>query len=86
MDKIKVQSAALNSIAHVQSHEIRGPIATILGLMDLIKDDNYSPEYLDMLDEAVKNFDKKIHRIVRYTEKQDPEVPEQSDASELINA
>lgn len=86
MDKIKVQSAALNSIAHVQSHEIRGPIATILGLMDLIKDDNYSPEYLDMLDEAVKNFDKKIHRIVRYTEKQDPEVPEQSDARELIDA
>ena len=67
-NKIKSQNEILLKIAHVQSHEVRGPIATIMGIMNLIKEEeNFNMEYLSLLEEAVYNFDQKIHAIVDYT-------------------
>ena len=53
-------------IAHMQAHEFRAPLTTIMGLMDLIKDDHYTlaPTYLEHLDHAVQNLDGKIRHIV----------------------
>jgi len=65
-EKILEQNRLLSRVAEIQSHDYRGPVATILGLMNLIRDDGYvaSKEYLMMLDSAVKQLDGKIHEVV----------------------
>lgn len=65
---IEKQNQALARIAFVQSHEFRSPVASILGLMNIIKDDySNANEYLELMEEAVKNLDEKIHLVVAST-------------------
>jgi len=47
---IEAQNTQLREIANILSHEIRKPVATILGLFQLINMDNYSiPENKDII-------------------------------------
>jgi signal transduction histidine kinase len=64
--KIIRQNQSLLNIAHIQAHEFRGPLATIMGMMNLIKEENYTPppSYLKYLEEAVNILDEKIKNIV----------------------
>jgi PAS domain S-box-containing protein len=64
--KIIEQNKSLLKIAHIQAHEFRGPLASIMGLMGLIKEEDYKPprEYLELLDAAVYALDDKIKLIV----------------------
>jgi PAS domain S-box-containing protein len=68
--EISAQNESLLNIANIQSHEYRRPVASILGLMNLIKeDDSYLyNEYLMMMDKAVKELDEKICNVVKHTE------------------
>ena len=70
MQQVALQNKTLMDIAFIQSHEFRGPLSTIMGLMNVIKDNNYeSPEeYLLMMDQAIAKLDEKIHMVVRSTE------------------
>jgi len=64
--KIIQQNESLLSLAHVQAHEFRAPLTTIMGLMSLIKDDGYemAGNYLPYLEMAVNNLDEKIKSVV----------------------
>lgn len=64
--KILDQNQSLLKIAHVQAHEFRAPLTSIIGMMDLIEADDYNAprEYLEMLGKAVHNLDTKICEIV----------------------
>jgi hypothetical protein len=64
--KILSQNASLIKIAHIQAHEFRAPLTSIMGLMNLIKDEDYEAprEYLELLDRAVNSLDDKIRQIV----------------------
>jgi PAS domain S-box-containing protein len=64
--KIISQNQSLLKIAHIQAHEFRAPLTTIMGLMNLIKEDEYSPpsEYLQFLEQAVDALDTTIRLIV----------------------
>jgi PAS domain S-box-containing protein len=66
MVKINEQNGLLAQIAEIQSHDYRGPVASIIGLMNLISDDNYvaSKEYLMMLESSVNQLDGKIREVV----------------------
>ncbi len=70
MNEIEMRNSVLRDIAHIQSHEFRGPLSTIMGVMNAIREEDYdSPrEYLQMLDDAVKRLDEKIHVIVQSTQ------------------
>ncbi|WP_448520430.1 PAS domain S-box protein [Rhodoflexus sp.] len=68
-DTIVQQNETLKQIAWQQSHELRRPVASILGLCDLLK--NYPNEteemkhkYVDYMLQATKELDKIIHKIV----------------------
>lgn len=65
-EKIIQQNRLLSKIAEIQSHDYRGPVASILGLMNLIEEDGYvaSKEYLMMMQSAVEMLDEKIHEVV----------------------
>jgi PAS domain S-box-containing protein len=64
--KILSQNASLLRIAHIQAHEFRAPLTSIMGLMNLIREDDYSApkEYLQLLEQAVEALDAKICNIV----------------------
>ncbi|MDB5123245.1 MAG: sensor histidine kinase [Mucilaginibacter sp.] len=65
-EKIRSQQKKLEDIAAIQSHEVRGPVCTIMGLMSLIKSENYADEkeYLMLLEITTNMLDKNIRDIV----------------------
>lgn len=69
---LEIQNRNLREIAWVQSHEVRGPLARLLGLVHLL---NRSPEVGGELRETIKHLsvsanelDEIVRRIVRKTE------------------
>lgn len=70
--KIKIQNEKLFEIAFLQSHQVRVPVAQILGLYSLFKFDNPADpsnnEIFSMLKTAVESLDKTIHEITEKTE------------------
>jgi signal transduction histidine kinase len=68
--QVEAQNKALQDIAFIQSHEFRSPVSSIIGLMNIIRDDDYvSPKpYLLMMEEVIEKLDEKIHAVVRSTE------------------
>jgi PAS domain S-box-containing protein len=71
-EKILKQNEALRQIAYLQSHGLRKPVASILGLMHLLKLENIYPDsqVLQMMEKAVLELDQTIHQIVKNTETQ----------------
>jgi PAS domain S-box-containing protein len=68
---LKKQHERLTEIALINSHEIRKPVATILGLMQLFKDlknQNPDEQLLQHLESATKELDNVIKRIINKTE------------------
>jgi len=69
-DQINIQNAALTRIAIIQSHELRRPVASLLGIMSLIKLEklNKNFDYFDMIEHTIKELDEKIKGIVKDSE------------------
>jgi DNA-binding NtrC family response regulator len=69
--ELRLQHDKLHEIAFLQSHQVRVPIAQILGLFSLFKfDEPYNPvnaEVLEMLKATAESFDQLIHDIVAKT-------------------
>lgn len=68
LNQLKKQNAVLREVARIESHELRQPVASIMGLMILLKENPYTeePEYLELLDKSVNQLDERIRRIVRH--------------------
>jgi len=69
-EQINQQNAALQRIATIQSHELRRPVASLMGLMDILKmDDNYVfNNYYTMLEITINELDTKIRGIINESE------------------
>lgn len=69
--KILVQNEQLKEIAWIQSHQLRRPVATILGLIGLVNMENEVSQevkdYIRYLQEATQELDAVIHQIVDKT-------------------
>jgi PAS domain-containing protein len=70
-ESILDQNNRLHSIANISSHELRRPVATILGLVNLFdRDDMLNPlnkEIVTHLDTTARELDEVIHNIVEKT-------------------
>jgi signal transduction histidine kinase len=63
--KIQQQNEKLNEIAGLQSHQVRGPVATILGLAQLINaSDPNDPTNLKVL-EGIKEVATDLDNIIK---------------------
>jgi PAS domain S-box-containing protein len=64
--KIIEQNQSLVNIAHIQAHEFRGPLTTIMGLMNLIKEEGYTaqPLHFHFMEQAIFKLDEKIRSII----------------------
>jgi PAS domain S-box-containing protein len=72
-EKIKEQNEILKEIAFEQSHKVRQPLSSIMGLVYLLNQSNapFSEEeqqYLELLQQAAQQLDQIIHAIVAKTE------------------
>ncbi|RZL68945.1 MAG: PAS domain S-box protein [Pedobacter sp.] len=69
IEQTEAKNIALINIAQLQSHQIRQPLTTLMGLTNLIKDDllNVDEEWLDLFRNATENFDQVIHGIIAET-------------------
>lgn len=65
--KILTKNRSLAKIGHVQAHDYRAPLATILGILSLIEIEDYNApkEYLMMLQVAANTLDGKISNVIR---------------------
>ena len=70
-NKLIKQDNTLREIAQLSSHDLRGPVASILGLVSLFDDENLDVNLnnliIENLKECATNLDKVIHAIVKKT-------------------
>jgi PAS domain S-box-containing protein len=70
-NKLMRQDITLREIAQLSSHDLRGPVASILGLVSLFDHENQDVQLnnliIENLKESAKNLDKVIHAIVKKT-------------------
>jgi PAS domain S-box-containing protein len=75
MRKIEQQNEVLRDIAWTQSHVVRAPLANILGLAALLKENfengKRDREFINHICDSAERLDKIIHEIVRKTERLD---------------
>ena len=71
LDMIEEQNKRLKEIAWIQSHEVRGPVANILGLLQLFNTENMADpgnkEIFDNIKEATGKLDEITRRITNHT-------------------
>lgn len=74
-EKIKTQNKLLREIAFMQSHEVRRPLANILGMIEMLKnsEDVGDVEVFNNLEESAKALDREIRNIVQKTRYLDDE-------------
>ncbi|WP_342648585.1 GAF domain-containing protein [Mucilaginibacter sp. CSA2-8R] len=67
-EMVAAQEQSLREIALIQSHELRRPVASILGLMTLLKMDGHAENILELqlMERAVAELDEKIKLIVNH--------------------
>ena len=69
--KLLQQNTQLREIAQLSSHELRGPVASILGLVSLFDKNNQDRDLNNKIIENLKtsagDLDKVIHQIVKKT-------------------
>ena len=73
-DKINDQLSQLSKYAHMNAHEVRAPLARMLGLMQLIKHndipEDQKAELIDMLDDASNELDTIVKEMNRLLERE----------------
>lgn len=71
IEKLKIQNSKLFEIAFLQSHQVRGPITNILGLIELFNhqdpNDPINSEIITKLLQTTIEFDSIIHKVVQNT-------------------
>lgn len=69
MEETETKNESLRRIAFIQSHEIRNPLTTIMGLVNLVKEgiNPVNEKWLEMIGDATGNLDKVIQSIVTET-------------------
>jgi PAS domain S-box-containing protein len=69
--RLELQLGILDIISYKNSHELRGPVATILGLIQLIEhnqfDGGFSKEIISLLKRTVIKLDDVIHEINQHS-------------------
>ncbi|HEY1062624.1 MAG TPA: GAF domain-containing protein [Daejeonella sp.] len=73
LNQLKKQHESLREIARIQSHEIRQPVASILGLVALMKEPlaSIDSECIDLLDASANQLDERIRTMVNHINDQE---------------
>lgn len=74
-EKLRIKNETLKQVAYMQSHVLRKPVANLLGIVELVRQQEkgspLSPELLEHLAASAEELDRVIHHIVEQTEGMD---------------
>ena len=75
-EKLKMQNKVLRDIAFIQSHEVRKPLANIMGIIEILNQNGSfnDLEIFNHLVESTKELDTQIRSIVKKANEMDDEV------------
>jgi PAS domain S-box-containing protein len=62
---VNMQEVKLRLIAHINSHEVRGPLATLLGLVNLISNEENDLDELKNYNKKIKESANKLDLVIR---------------------
>jgi len=65
IDRLKTQTIVLNEISHMQAHDVRGPVATILGLVQMFNFENFSDPTNKIVVEGITSVTEKLDIAVK---------------------
>ncbi len=71
-EQVMHQNVSLKKIAFIQSHEVRKPLANILGLVALLKQRGFNDEIHDHLETSAKELDQRLCNAAKHAENYDP--------------
>lgn len=63
MKMIEKQNEQLKKISWMQSHEVRAPLSSILGLVELVNDNSCNADVIERLKKAAKSLDDVVRNI-----------------------
>ncbi len=72
--KIEEQNAALREIAFIESHKVRGPLATILGLQQLFNYEDFADPINKDVIEGVTKVSHELDLIIREVVRRSTEI------------
>ncbi|MEM7551207.1 MAG: PAS domain-containing protein [Bacteroidota bacterium] len=65
--QLKLALSFLDKISYVSAHDVRGPVATILGLINILKKENFDPQtaknVIGYMENTIKKLDSVIHEL-----------------------
>jgi hypothetical protein len=82
--QLKLTKAQLDNFIYRTAHDIRGPLATIQGLVNLIKlrpDNNEIDRFVEMIDVHAKQLDERLHQLVYLAQSDD----EHTEPTHVVN-
>ena len=80
IERIRAQKNALMDIAYIQSHEVRGPISTILGLVQLFNYEDLSDPNNRELMEGIATVTQRLDKVVTDVVKKENKLSNETDA------
>jgi len=88
--ELKKLNLELDNFLYSTAHDLRSPLASLLGLINIIRLDNHQPElevYLDMMKKSIHRSEDFISQIVSYSLNKKTELhPERLDIAQLISS
>lgn len=72
--RIEEQNTALREIAFIESHKVRGPVSTIMGLVQVINDPNNTEEVNQEIIEAIITASYQLDTIIREVVRKSSEI------------
>lgn len=89
-ESLRKANQELDRFVYSVSHDLRSPLMSILGLVNLAKTklhDNEAQEYLGMMESQVQKLDEFIHQLIDYYKsKHDDRPPVEIDMAQLIDS
>lgn len=73
MERIKLQTDVLSEISHMQAHHVRGPVASILGLVELFNKKDYADPINEVIIDGISKSTKKLDAAVQAVIKRENE-------------
>ncbi|MGK7394933.1 MAG: PAS domain S-box protein [Candidatus Cyclobacteriaceae bacterium M3_2C_046] len=85
-DELKTRNTELNNFVYRVSHDLKAPLSSVKGLINLQRMENHEVQYLDLIDKSINKLDHFIRDILSHSRNLNTKLTlEEIDFQEIIN-